>query len=109
MSAVGGAEPLYRLTTARPGSGAARSGLDGSGSVARLLMRFTAAGIVVVVLLPIGIAVVPRTEADQKGNRRGACIPPGSSAIAIKPFLVPGYWPTGPPWRIGRDDWGPRP
>jgi two-component system NarL family sensor kinase len=58
-------------------------------SVTRLLMRFTAAGIVVMVLLATGIAVVARMEAVQKGidEARNTTRVVGN---AIKPSLVPG-------------------
>ncbi|HWM01967.1 MAG TPA: ATP-binding protein [Actinophytocola sp.] len=74
---------------AQPASGAFRSELDGSGSVTKLLVRFTAAGIVVVVLLAIGIAVVARMQAIQKGideARNTTWV----VAHAIQPSLVPG-------------------
>jgi two-component system, NarL family, sensor kinase len=74
---------------AQPASGALRSELDGSGSATKLLMRFTGAGIVVMVLLAIGIAVVARREAVQKAvdeARNTAWV----VAYAIKPSLVPG-------------------
>lgn len=74
---------------AQPASGAPRSELDGSGSVTKLLMRFTVAGIVIMVLLAIGIAVVARMEAVQKGiddARHTTWV----VAYAIKPSLVPG-------------------
>ena len=68
MSAVCGGRPLLPCNDgpARVGRSQERA-LDGSGSVTRLLMRFTVAGIVVMVLLAIGIAVVARMEAVQKG------------------------------------------
>jgi two-component system, NarL family, sensor kinase len=74
---------------AQPESGAPRSGLDGSVSVTKLLLRFTAAGIVVMVLLATGIAVVARMEAVQKGidEARNTTRIVGN---AIKPALVPG-------------------
>ena len=74
---------------AQPVSGAPRTELVGSGSVTKLLMRFTFAGIVVMVLLAIGIAVVARMEAVQKAideARNTAWV----LAYAIKPSLVPG-------------------
>jgi two-component system, NarL family, sensor kinase len=74
---------------AQPKSGAAGSGPDGSGSVTRLLMRFTAAGIVVMVLLAIGVAVVARMEAVRNGideARRTTWV----VGYAITPSLVPG-------------------
>ena len=83
------ADPFYRVTMAQPASGALRSELDGSGSVTRLLMRFTVAGIVVMVLLAIGIAVAARMEAVQKGideARHTTWV----VAYAVQPLLVPG-------------------
>jgi signal transduction histidine kinase len=74
---------------AQPESGARRSGLNGPASVTRLLIRFTAAGIAVMVLLATGIAVVARMEAVQKGidEARHTTRVVG---YAIKPSLVPG-------------------
>ena len=74
---------------APPESGDSRSGLGGSGSVTKLLMRFTAAGIVVMLLLVIGIAVVARMEAVQKGIDEARRIT-RVVGYAIKPSLVPG-------------------
>ena len=69
--------------------GAFQGELDGSGSVARLLLRFTAAGVVTVVLLAIGVAIVARMEAMQKGvdEARNTTWVVGH---AIQPMLVPG-------------------
>src|SRR5690349_22910461 len=74
---------------AQPASGAPTSELVGSGSVTKLLLRFTVAGIVVMVLLAISSAVVARMEAVQKAideARNSAWV----LAYAIKPSLVPG-------------------
>lgn len=70
----------------QPASGSPRSNPDGS--VIKLLMRFTVAGIVVMVLLAISIAVVARMEAVQKGidaARHTAWV----VAYTIRPSLVP--------------------
>ena len=83
------ADPFYRIPMAQPTSGASRSELDGSGSVTQLLVRFTAAGIVVMVLLAIGIAILARMEAIQKGideARHTTWV----VAHAVQPSLVPG-------------------
>src|SRR5690349_13008413 len=74
---------------AQPASGAPTSELVGSGSVTKLLLRFTVAGIVVMVLLAISSAVVARMEAVQKAideARNTAWV----VAYAIKPSLGPG-------------------
>ena len=47
--------------------GASQGESDGFGSVSGLLLRFTAAGVATMVLLAIGIAVVARMQAMQKG------------------------------------------
>jgi len=74
---------------AQPATGDPKSSLDGSGSVTKLLMRFTVAGIAVMVLITIGIAVVARMEAVQKGideARHTTWV----VAYTIRPSLVPG-------------------
>jgi signal transduction histidine kinase len=69
--------------------GASRGESDGSGSVSGLLLRFTAAGVATMVLLAIGIAVVARMQAMQKGidEARNTTWVVGH---AVQPMLVPG-------------------
>lgn len=65
------------------------SELDGRTSVTKLLIRFTAAGIVVVVLLAISIAIVARMQANQNGIEE-AQHTTWLVGHAIEPSLVPG-------------------
>ena len=69
--------------------GASRGESDGFGSVSGLLLRFTAAGVATMVLLAIGIAVVARMQAMQKGidEARNTTWVVGH---AVQPMLVPG-------------------
>jgi two-component system, NarL family, sensor kinase len=75
----------------QPASGAPRSELDGSGSVTRLmLLRFTAAGVVVMVLLTIGIAIAAIQPSLVPGVAAGQALAVAALDTAVRRFVLGG-------------------
>jgi two-component system, NarL family, sensor kinase len=66
------------------------------GSSARLLVRFTATGVVVLVLLAVAIAVVARTQATQKAVDEAQRTAWVAAHAVVEPLLVPGLAAADP-------------